>query len=65
MKQWLTDFGIPGDRVTHSDNQGWIAFDATTEDAGDLLHAVYHLYEHFSTGHMTTGCDRYEQSLGS
>ena len=58
-RQWLIDFGISSDRITHSDNQGWLAFDTTTEDAERLLHAEYHLYEHSSSGSMTAGCDTY------
>lgn len=59
VKEWLVDFGIDGGRITHSDNRGWLAFDATTDEAENLLHTEYHVYEHSSTGHVTPACDRY------
>jgi hypothetical protein len=58
VTQWLVDFGIDPRRITHSDNKGWLAFDATTEEAEGLLHAEYHLYEHTTMGHVTAACDR-------
>jgi hypothetical protein len=58
IKQWLIDFGIPTDRITHTDNKGWLAFDAMTEDAEGLLQTEYHLYEHIDSGHVTPVCDR-------
>jgi tripeptidyl-peptidase-1 len=59
VKEWLMDFGIDGSRITHSDNRGWLAFDATTQEAEDLLHTEYHVFEHSDTGHVTPACDRY------
>ena len=59
VRDWLTDFGIASERITHSDNRGWLAFDATTAEAEGLLHAEYHLYEHATLGHVTPACDRY------
>ncbi|TVY55396.1 Aorsin, partial [Lachnellula suecica] len=59
VKEWLTDFGIDGSRITHSDNKGWLAFDATTAEAEGLLHAKYHMYEHTSKGHVTPACESY------
>ncbi len=63
VRDWLIDFGIDPKRIVHSDNRGWLAFDATTEEAEGLLHAEYHLYEHSSMGHMTAACDRYVPSI--
>lgn len=62
VKHWLIDFGIPENHITHTENQGWLAFDATTEDAEGLLHTEYHLYEHIDTGHVTPACDMYVHS---
>jgi len=59
VTEWLVDFGIDPKRITHSDNKGWLAFDATTEEAEGLLHAEYHLYEHTTMGHVTAACDRH------
>jgi tripeptidyl-peptidase-1 len=63
VTQWLVDFGIDPKRITHSDNKGWLAFDATTEEAEGLLHAEYHLYEHTTMGHVAAACDRYVDFL--
>ncbi len=58
VKEWLIEFGIGPGRLTHSDNRGWIAFDATVDEVDRLLAAEYHVFEHVS-GHRTHGCDRY------
>jgi tripeptidyl-peptidase-1 len=58
VRQWLVDFGIDNRRITHSDNKGWLAFDASTNEAERLLHTSYDLYEHSTTGHVTAACDR-------
>ena len=62
VKAWLVASGIDGRRITHSDNKAWLAFDATTKEAEDLLHTEYHAYEH--TGHETTAtaCEQYVKS---
>ncbi|KAF4625803.1 hypothetical protein G7Y89_g12366 [Cudoniella acicularis] len=59
VRDWLIDFGIEPKRITHSDNKGWLAFDATAEDAENLLKTKYHLYEHAGTGHQNLGCESY------
>jgi tripeptidyl-peptidase I len=59
VREWLVASGISVDRITHSDNQGWLAFDATTEEADALLHTEYHEYEHRATGHVAAACDAY------
>ncbi|KAH8891212.1 subtilisin-like protein [Thozetella sp. PMI_491] len=38
---WLINSGISKERITHSDNKAWLAFDATVKEAEDLLHAEY------------------------
>jgi Pro-kumamolisin, activation domain len=65
VREWLVASGISPERITHSDNQGWLAFDATTEEAEALLHAEYHEYEHAPTGNVATACDTYVQFLFS
>jgi tripeptidyl-peptidase-1 len=59
VQEWLVASGISPGRITHSDNKGWLAFDATTEEAENLLHAEYHEYEHASTGNKAAACDMY------
>lgn len=63
VREWLVASGISAERITHSDNQGWLAFDATTEEAEALLHTEYHEYEHGATGHVVAACDAYVNSL--
>lgn len=60
VRAWLIDSGINPKRITHSDNKGWLAFDATTEEAEALLLTEYHLYEH-EDGHTAPACERYER----
>ena len=59
VREWLVASGISAERITHSDNQGWLAFDATAKEAEDLLKTEYHLFEHTSHGSTATACDKY------
>ncbi len=63
VREWLVASGISADRITHSDNQAWFAFDATTEEAEALLHTEYHEYEHAPTGSVAAACDAYVKPL--
>ncbi|KAF3764044.1 hypothetical protein M406DRAFT_51026 [Cryphonectria parasitica EP155] len=38
---WLAESGIGKERITHSDNKAWFAFEATVEEAEKLLHTEY------------------------
>ena len=58
VKAWLVSSGIAEARITHSDNKGWLAFDATAGEAEDLLHTEYHVYEHASYGATATACEQ-------
>ena len=60
VRNWLVASGIAAERITHSDNKGWLAFDAPAEEAESLLHTEYHVYEHKSSGHTATACDQYK-----
>lgn len=57
VREWLVSSGISPKRITHSDNKGWLAFDATAEEAENLLHTKYHEYYHQSTRTKTVACD--------
>ncbi|KXJ85420.1 protease S8 tripeptidyl peptidase I [Microdochium bolleyi] len=59
VKAWLTSSGIHGDRIVHSDNKGWLAFDATTEEVERLMLAEFHEYEHAATSNLRVGTDKY------
>lgn len=58
VKGWLTSYGIHGSRIVHSDNKGWISFDATAEEAEGLLLAEFHEHEHKHGPKVRVGCDR-------
>lgn len=58
VQAWLIASGISAERLTHSDNRGWIAFEAMAEEAEGLLHTEFHEYEHTATGQTTAACDQ-------
>ncbi|MCJ1286094.1 hypothetical protein MMC26_005437 [Xylographa opegraphella] len=60
VREWLVDSGIPAERITHSDNKGWLAFDVSAQEVENLLHTEYYVYEHTSYGHIETACDQYQ-----
>lgn len=41
VAHWLIESGISRERLTHSGNKAWLAFDATVEEAEKLLHTQY------------------------
>ncbi|PSR97824.1 putative protease S8 tripeptidyl peptidase I [Coniella lustricola] len=56
---WLGESGIAKERITHSDNKGWFAFDATVEEAERLLHTeFFHDGIEEDRGSMV-GCNEY------
>lgn len=59
IKEWLTDFGIHGSRVVHSENKGWIAVDVTVEEAEALLLTEFYEHEHKHSPKVRVGCDKY------
>ena len=63
IKEWLTDFGIHGARIVHSENKGWIAVDVTVEEAESLLQTEYHEHEHSRSSAVRVGCDKYADKL--
>jgi tripeptidyl-peptidase-1 len=63
VREWLTGFGIHGSRIVHSDNKGWLAFDATADEAERLLRTEYFEHEHVYSSKMRVGCDEYDFPL--
>lgn len=59
IKEWLQRSGIDGSRIVHSDNKGWLAFDATTEEAERLFRTEYYEHEHSQSDRVRVGCDEY------
>jgi tripeptidyl-peptidase-1 len=60
VREWLLMFGIHDSRIVHSDNKGWLAFDATVEEAEKLLLTEYYEHEHRHSSNVRVGCDVYE-----
>jgi tripeptidyl-peptidase-1 len=59
VREWLTTSGIHGSRIVHSDNKGWLAFDATADEAERLLLTEFYEHEHVYSSKMRVGCDQY------
>jgi tripeptidyl-peptidase-1 len=60
VREWLLMFGIHDSRIVHSENKGWLAFDATVEEAEKLLLTEYYEHEHRHSSNVRVGCDAYE-----
>lgn len=60
VKEWLVGAGIPKETISLSLNKGWIQFDASAEDVGQLLGTKYHYYEHSDSERKHIGCDEYK-----
>ncbi|OKL58204.1 hypothetical protein UA08_06451 [Talaromyces atroroseus] len=59
IRHWLHEAGIDKSRIVHSDNKGWLAFDATTEEAERLFQTTYYEHEHAQSDRVRVGCDEY------
>ena len=59
VRVWLESAGIESHRIVHSDNKGWLAFDATAEEAENLLKTTYHVYEHKTSGAVSASTEVY------
>lgn len=57
VRHWLHEAGIDKSRIVHSDNKGWLAFDATTEEAERLFRAEFYEHEHSQSDRVRVGCD--------
>lgn len=58
VTQWLVvSGGIDRERIAYTDNKGWLAFDATVEEAERLLVTEY--FEADDGERRTVGCDQY------
>ncbi|OQE42187.1 hypothetical protein PENCOP_c004G05160 [Penicillium coprophilum] len=59
VRRWLESSGIHESRIVHSDNKGWLAFDAYVQEVEDLFKAEFYEHEHASTSSMKIGCEEY------
>lgn len=56
--EWLTGFGIAGERISLTPSRGWLAFDVTVREAEELLKTEYYHYENGGTGQLHAGCEK-------
>ncbi|PYH83323.1 subtilisin-like protein [Aspergillus uvarum CBS 121591] len=59
VREWLASAGIDHSRVVHSDNKGWLAFDAYAHEAENLLKTKFHEHESAGSASIRVGCDSY------
>lgn len=57
VRNWLISAGIEEDRISVSDNKGWLAFNANVEEAERLFQAQYYEHKHSDEDKYTIGCD--------
>ena len=57
VRDWLINTGIEAKRITVSDNKGWLAFDATVEEAERLFHTQYYIHKYEDAQKYSIGCD--------
>jgi subtilase family serine protease len=58
VMDWLTSSGIHRDRLVHTDNKGWIAFDASVQEVEGLLLTEFYEHEHKHSEKIRVGCDK-------
>ncbi|KAJ5143670.1 Peptidase S8/S53 subtilisin/kexin/sedolisin [Penicillium bovifimosum] len=59
VRQWLESSGIDKSRVVHSDNKGWLAFDAYAHEVEKLFMTEFYEHEHSHTASLKIGCEEY------
>lgn len=59
VRSWLEGAGIAAHRISQSANKQWIQFDASIDEAEELLKTKYHVYEHKVSGKTHVACDHY------
>ena len=57
IRGWLESAGISKDRISQSVNKQWMQFEASVEEANNLLRTDFHLWEHTPSGKMNVACD--------
>ncbi|KAK0805019.1 hypothetical protein LTR75_007450 [Friedmanniomyces endolithicus] len=60
VMDWISKTAsIPKQRITHTDNKAWLAFDASVADLESLLRTEYHEHHDTATGRSMITCDQY------
>lgn len=58
VRDWLMSTGVADERITVSDNKGWLAFESTVEEAEKLFKADFYQREHHKDeAKYMVGCD--------
>lgn len=57
VRDWLISAGIASERLSISDNKGWLAFDASVEEAESLFQTQYYEHQDKNPSKYTVGCD--------
>ncbi|KAH9844650.1 Pro-kumamolisin, activation domain [Teratosphaeria destructans] len=58
VRAWLISSGIAEERIQRSEGRNWLRFEASVDEAEDLLKTKYHIFEHH-TGKPHVACDEY------
>lgn len=59
VRSWLSSSGIASDRLTQSQSRSWLEFEASVDEAEELLKTKYHVYEHGQTGQLHVASEEY------
>lgn len=59
VRAWLASAGIPNARVKQGQSLGFIEFEATVDEAENLLKTEYNVYQHKETGQPHVACEEY------
>ena len=59
VRAWLSSAGIGTDRVKQSQSLSFLEFDATVDEAEELLDAQYNVYQHADTAQPHVACEEY------
>ena len=59
VKTWLASAGISTHRIKQGQSLGFLEFEATVDEAEDLLNTKYNVYEHTETGQPHVACEEY------
>ncbi|KAK5174105.1 uncharacterized protein LTR77_001185 [Saxophila tyrrhenica] len=59
VKSWLASHGIGNDRIKHGQSMGFLQFDASVDEAENLLNTKYNVYQHTDSKQSHVACEEY------
>jgi tripeptidyl-peptidase-1 len=59
VKAWLASHNIGEDRIKHGQSMGFLQFDASVDEAENLLNTKYNVYEHSESKQPHVACEEY------